>query len=469
MGRTYLAVDLGASGGRVISGCLKEGRLVLEEIHRFTNGMKKVDGSLCWDYGLIFSEILSGMKKYAGSGETPASIGIDTWGVDYVLTDGNGSVLGKTYGYRDSRTDGMDGAVEAIIPPEKLYERTGILKAAYNTIFQLMADRTSQPDVLERAQSLLMVPDYLNYLLTGVMKCEYTEASTTQLLKTGRPEWDMELIRMLGYPERIFLPIVSPGTRLGPLTKETAEKVGYQTDVVAVASHDTASAIAAIPAEEKDFIYISSGTWSMMGVMRDEPLSNEAVRMANFTNEAGYAGRICFHRNIMGLWMIQCLKKELGEGLSFGEICAMAEEEDDFPSRIDVNDHRYMAPANMSEEIKNDCREHGQPVPETLGQLAAVAYHSLAEYYAKSALELEKLTGKTYPTVLIVGGGSNASYLNRLTAKALGKRVISGLQEATATGNLLVQMIAAGELSSYEEAKAVIRNSFSFQTDQAQD
>ena len=354
--------------------------------------------------------------------------------------------------------------MEEVISPEDLYERTGILKASYNTIYQLMADKTFRNDVLEHAENLLMVPDYLNYLLTGKASCEYTEASTTQLLKTGRPEWDMDLIRMLGYPEKIFLPIVMPGTKVGSVKEELAQQIGFDLEVVSVASHDTASAIAAIPAEDRegDFLYISSGTWSMMGVMRDEPQSSEAARLANVTNEAGYAGKICFHKNIMGLWMIQCLRNELGSGMSFGEIAALAEEQENFPSRINVNDERYMAPDSVSEEIRKECRETSQKVPETIGELASVVYHSLADYYAQTAAQLEELTGKTYEEVLIVGGGSNASFLNRLTAEALNKKVTAGLQEATATGNLLVQMIASGELASYEEAKSVVRNSFSF-------
>ena len=464
MGNYYLAVDLGASGGRLIRGFLQDGKLILEEIHRFVNGMNQVDGSWCWDYGHICSEILTGLKKCAGLDGRPVSLGIDTWGVDYVLTDRDGQALGRTYGYRDTRNQGMDKKVEEVISPEELYERTGILKASYNTIYQLMADKTFRNDVLERAENLLMVPDYLNYLLTGKASCEYTEASTTQLLKTGRPEWDMDLIRMLGYPEKIFLPIVMPGTKVGSVKEEIAQQIGFDLEVVSVASHDTASAIAAIPAEDRegDFLYISSGTWSMMGVMRDEPQSSEAARLANVTNEAGYAGKICFHKNIMGLWMIQCLRNELGSGMSFGEIAALAEEQENFPSRINVNDERYMAPDSVSEEIRKECRETSQKVPETIGELASVVYHSLADYYAQTAAQLEELTGKTYEEVLIVGGGSNASFLNRLTAEALNKKVTAGLQEATATGNLLVQMIASGELASYEEAKSVVRNSFSF-------
>ena len=457
MGNYYLAVDLGASGGRVIGGCLKDGKLVLEEIHRFENGMTEVDGSLCWDYGRIFSEIRKGLKACAGREMKPLSLGIDTWGVDYVLLDADQNVLGKTYAYRDSRNQGMDAQVEKVISPEELYGRTGIQKASFNTIYQLTADRVYRPDKLQAARSLLMVPDYLNYLLTGKLCCEYTDASTTQLLKTGKSEWDLELIRMLGFPENIFLPLVQPGTVVGKLKEDLSEEIGFQVNVVTVASHDTASAIAAIPEQGDDYIYISSGTWSLMGVILDEPICTEESRKANLTNEGGYAGKICYLRNLMGLWMIQNLRKEMAPSLSYGEICALAETCEDFPSRIDVNDERYIAPANMAEEIRNDCREQGAPVPGTLGELSSVVYHSLAESYAKVAAELEQLTGRTYSKVMIVGGGSNATFLNRLTEEALGKTVITGLQEATATGNLIVQMLAFGEIKSYEEAKTIIR------------
>lgn len=453
----YLAVDLGASSGRVIGGYIKDGSLVLEELHRFENGMTREDGSLCWDYGHIFSEILKGLKICASHGIKPVSLGIDTWGVDYVLLDSDGHVLGKTYAYRDGRVAGMDERVNEILSPEELYQRTGLQKVSFNTIYQLMADRVYRPEHLQAARCLLMVPDYLNYLLTGKLCCEYTDASTTQLLKTGKSEWDLELIRMLGFPENIFLPLVQPGTVVGKLKEDLSEEIGFQVNVVTVASHDTASAIAAIPEQGDDYIYISSGTWSLMGVILDEPICTEESRKANLTNEGGYAGKICYLRNLMGLWMIQNLRKEMAPSLSYGEICALAETCEDFPSRIDVNDERYIAPANMAEEIRNDCREQGAPVPGTLGELSSVVYHSLAESYAKVAAELEQLTGRTYSKVMIVGGGSNATFLNRLTEEALGKTVITGLQEATATGNLIVQMLAFGEIKSYEEAKTIIR------------
>ena len=291
---------------------------------------------------------------------------------------------------------------------------------------------------------MLMVPDYLNYLLTGVMKCEYSEASTTQLLMKGKKEWDTELIRLLGFPERIFLPIVSPGTYVGELKDEIVRETGCSPKVIAAASHDTASAIAAIPQQENS-IYLSSGTWSLMGTLLDEPICTEESRLANFTNEAGYMDKICFHKNLAGMYMIQCIRKEDGNKPDYGKICRLAEECGDFPSRVDVNHPRFLAPENMTEEIRSCCRESGQQVPESLGELASVVYHSLAGSYAQTVQELEKLTGKNYDRIMIVGGGSSAEYLNRLTQETTNKKVVSGLKEATAIGNLMVQMAAAGE------------------------
>ena len=464
MNNYYLAVDLGASSGRVIGGYIEDGRLILEELHRFENGMTRVDGSLCWDYNHIFSEILKGLKICASRKEKPVSLGIDTWGVDYVLLDPDGLVLGKTYAYRDDRLAGMDKRVDEIISPGELYARTGLQKASFNTIYQLTADKAYRPDQLMAASSLLMVPDYLNYLLTGKQCCEYTEASTTQLLKTGKAAWDLDLIRMLGLPEGIFLPLVPPGTFVGQLKEDLAKEIGFQLKVVTVASHDTASAIAAIPEQGDDYIYISSGTWSLMGVSLDTPICTEESRKANLTNEGGYAGRICYLKNIMGLWMIQSVRHELDDAYSFAQLCDLAEEEKDFPSRVDVDDAAFLAPENMMEAIREMCRKTGQPVPETVGQISAVIYQSLSECYARTADEIEGITGQHYDAINIVGGGSNADYLNRLTAKKTGRTVYAGPGEATAIGNLAVQMIRDGVFGGLKEARKCIFDSFGVKT-----
>ncbi len=471
MGNTYLAIDIGASSGRHILGSVEDGKLVLREIHRFANGMEKKDGSLCWDYGHLYAEILEGIRKSRAA--APVSLGIDTWGVDYVLLDQENRPVNPTYGYRDHRTAGMDQNVYKIIPQEDLYARTGILKASYNTIYQLMADRINAPERLKGAKDLLMVPDYLNYLLTGVRANEYTEATTSQLMDPVTKNWDYELIRMLKFPEHIFGKIVMPGTGIGALTdqvlcetgnSEASSETAAASDrmhVIAVGSHDTASAVAAIPADDsEDYLYISSGTWSLMGVVREAPDCSQDAEAGNFTNEGGCSGKFCFHKNIMGLWMIQSLRHEYQDEYSFAQLCDLAEAAHDFPSRVDVNDDRFLAPDSMREALEDFCRETGQPVPETPGEYAAVIYQSLAACYAETAEEIEKLTGKQYQSIMIVGGGSNASYLNQLTAAASGKTVYAGIGEATSIGNIITQMISSGELRDYREAKQLIGKSF---------
>ncbi len=460
MSAYYLAVDIGASSGRLILGHLENGKMELEEVWRFENGMVKKDGELCWEFDRLYKEIIAGMKKCKEIGKIPVSMGVDTWGVDFVLLDKDDKVLGNTVGYRDHRTDGMDEEVYKIIPHEKLYARTGIQKAIFNTIYQLMAVKKKHPEYLEQAETLLHVPDYFHYLLTGKKTCEYTEATTGQLVSPTTMDWDYELMDMLGYPRKIFQKLIMPGTVIGGLSEEVRKEVGFDLQVVAPATHDTGSAVLAVPANDDDFIYISSGTWSLMGLERPTAdCSMESFRR-NLTNEGGYAGRFRYLKNIMGLWMIQSVRHEFGDKYSFAQICDMAEEAKDFPSRVDANADCFLSPDNMTEAVKDFCRRTGQQVPETLGELATVIYTSLAECYAKTAKELEEMTGRTYHRIHVVGGGSNAGYLNELTARATGKEVHAGPGEATAIGNITAQMLEAGEFTSIEEARTVIHESF---------
>ena len=464
----YAAVDIGASSGRLMLGWLENGEFRLEEIHRFENGMVKKDGELCWEHDRIFKEILAGMKKCRESGRIPVRIGVDTWGVDFVLLDQDGNMVGNAVGYRDHRTEGMDDEVYKSVSPEELYARTGIQKAIYNTVYQLMAVKKQHPEYLEKAETLLYTPDYFHYLLCGAKVNEYTEATTGQLINIETNEYDTELIRKLGYPERIFQKLVMPGTALGHLRPEIAEEVGFDTEVVVPCTHDTGSAVLAVPANDDDFIYISSGTWSLMGVERRIPDASPESLALNFTNEGGYDHRFRYLKNIMGLWMIQSVRHEVNDRYSFAEICDMAEEEKDFESRVEANDECFLSPENMTEEVCNYCRRTGQRVPENFGQLATVIYTSLAECYAKIARELEELTGRTYSRIHIVGGGSNADYLNRLTAKATGKEVHAGPGEGTAIGNIAAQMIRSGEFATVEEARENIHKSFGVKVYNAQ-
>ena len=352
MGNYFLAVDIGASSGRHILGSIQDGRIVIEEVYRFENGMAKKDGHLQWDVNHLAKEIVAGMCKCKEAGKIPVTMGIDTWGVDYVLLDGEGKIVGNTYGYRDGRTKGMDEEVYRHIPLERLYERNGIQKQIFNTVYQLMAAKAQEPEILAQAESLLMMPDYFNFVLTGVKKSEYTNATTGQLVHVKNNDWDWELMDILGLPKKIFNPLSMPGTIVGELKEEIAEKVGYQCKVMQIASHDTASAVLAVPSLEEECLYISSGTWSLLGTEIREPICTKESMEKNFTNEGGYDYRFRYLKNIMGLWMIQSVRHEFDDAYSFAEICRQAEEEKEFPSRVDVNDDCFLAPDNMTKEIQ---------------------------------------------------------------------------------------------------------------------
>ncbi len=460
MASYYLAVDIGASSGRHILGHLEDGKMILEEIYRFENGMDKQNGKLLWDTKRLFTEIVNGIKVCKKLNKIPYSMSIDTWAVDYVLLDENNNVLSDTYGYRDSRTVGMDEKVYKFISEERLYQRTGIQKQIFNTIYQLMAVETKEPEILEKADAFLMLPDYFQFLLTGNKVSEYTNGTSTQLVDPENKQWDKELIEQLGYPKNIFLPLSMPGTEIGDLKKEIYEQVGFNCKVVLCASHDTASAVMAMPLAHGSGLYISSGTWSLMGTELAQANCSEESRQGNFTNEGGYDYRFRYLKNIMGLWMIQSVRHELKDLYSFAELCDMAEGCKNFPSRVDVNDSVFLAPESMIEAIKDYCRRTEQPVPETTGEISTVIYQSLAECYGKTVKEIEKNTGEKYDCIHIIGGGSNAAYLNQLTANTTGKTVYAGPSEATAIGNIMAQMIQAKELQNLSEARKCVFNSF---------
>ena len=397
-----LAIDIGASSGRHILFRPESGNM--QEIYRFPNGMTEKNGHLCWDYDAIFAHILEGMRRCKELGEIPDSVGIDTWGVDFVLLDESDRAIGDFVGYRDSRTNGMDAEVSKIITPEALYRRTGIQKAAYNTIYQLMALKLQHQEQLGAAKTFLMTPDYLHWRLCGRKANEYTEASTSQLLNPYTRQWDHELIERLGFPKDMFCQVVLPGTILGELTPEVQRAAGFNCRVIAPATHDTASAVAAMPQCGKDTIFLSSGTWSLLGVERDAPDCSE------LENQYGFA-----------------------------ELCGLAEQAE-IASLVDCEDERFLAPKSMIAELQAACRESGQQVPQTPGELAAVVYRSLARCYGEAVRRLRADSGTDYRRLCVLGGGSNAGYLNRLTAEATGCTVILGPAEATAIGNAAVQM-----------------------------
>ena len=455
----HLAVDLGASSGRHILGWIEEGVLKTREIYRFQNGAKEVAGSLCWDTDYLLEQILKGLEACRTAGCIPATMAIDTWGVDFVLLDGDGQRLGQAVCYRDDRTDGVPEQVYEVVPEAELYARTGIGRQKYNTIFQLWAVRTQQPDLWARARRFLMAPDYLVYGLTGACNNEYTEASTTGLLDAEKGEWDWELLDRLSIPRSLFTPVAAPGTVAGSLRPEWRERLGFDVKVVLAASHDTASAVMAVPSKSEDTLYISSGTWSLMGIEKPGPLCTEECRADGFSNEGGFGGRIRLLKNIMGLWMVQSVRRQTGGVYSFDDLCGMARAAS-IPSVVDVCDDRFLAPADMAAEVAAACADSGQPVPKTLGETMAVIYQSLAAAYAETARQMEKMTGRHYPCIHIIGGGSQDAYLNELTARAAGRPVVAGPTEATAIGNLLAQLIAAGEVADLSEARDLVARSF---------
>lgn len=456
----FLAVDIGASSGRHILGHLENHQIILEEVYRFPNGAAQKQGRLTWDLQALTSHLIRGMAACKRLGKVPAALGIDTWGVDFVLLDKDSRLLDDAVSYRDSRTQGMDALVESLVPPEELYSVTGIQKQIFNTIYQLTAVKTAQPALLDRARRLLMVPDYLHYALTGRMVNEYTIASTTGLLNAAEKTWDKPLLRRLGLPEDLFLPPTAPGSVLGGLLPEVREQVGFDCQVILPASHDTGSAFLAVPAKDENAAYLSSGTWSLLGTELPSPITTRESWQANFSNEGGYAYRYRYLRNIMGLWMLQSLRRELGEEVTFPQLAEMARREVGFPSRVNVDDGGFLAPESMRAAVAGYCRRTGQRVPENGGETAACIYHSLAEEYARAIGQLGAMTGRRISALNIVGGGSRDGYLNELTARAAGVKVYAGPTEGTALGNLMVQMIAAGELKDLAEARAVERNSF---------
>ena len=451
----YLAVDIGASSGRHMLGWMENDKLHLEEIYRFPNGATEQNGALCWDGEALYSHLIAGLRACRDKGKIPSYMAIDTWGVDYALLDENGALIGSLTAYRDDRTVGMDDEVRRFVSDEELYRRTGIQKLSFNTVYQLMAHKLQKPDELARAKTFLMVPDYLNYRLTGKCAVEYTDASTTALLDVKTGDWDRGLLEKLGYPTDMFPPIQKPGTHLGTLRPEIASEIGFDLWLILPPSHDTASAVLALPTEREDAAYLSSGTWSLMGVERTEPANDEDSRRSNFTNEGGYDMRYRYLKNIMGLWMIQSVRRELGGQYGFGELSAMARDFGEPTCRVNVNDDAFLAPKSMIEAVKTACGRQME-LPEVL----AVIYYSLAEAYRDTLDELEARTGRKLGALYIIGGGSQDTYLNELTAKISGRQVFTGVVEATATGNLLCQMLATGVFAHCRAAREAVARSF---------
>lgn len=460
----YLAVDIGASSGRHIVGWVEDGRIRLKEVYRFENGISRKNGHLCWNADKLFEEVVNGMAACRAAGFVPTTMGIDTWAVDFVLLGAGKHRIGDAVAYRDERTNSIREKVEKIVPFRDLYARTGIQFQKFNTIYQLMALQTEMPQQLASASMFLMIPDYLNYLLTGVAANEYTNATTTALVNAESKEWDDELIKKLGLPRSIFQPLLTPGTVLGGLLSEIQEKVGFDCQVILPATHDTGSAFLAVPARDEFAVTLSSGTWSLLGVENAMPIATPASRADNFTNEGGYQYRFRFLKNIMGLWMIQSVRREQGERTGqkpdFPELIAAAQEAQHYMGKVDPDDARFLAPASMIAEVKTACVQNGYREPASTGEVMQCIYNSLSLDYKTTIERLQSHTGKTYTSLNIVGGGSQDGYLNQMTANVTGLTVFAGPTEGTALGNLMVQFIHNGDFENLQAARNAIKDSF---------
>ncbi len=465
MKKNFLGYDFGASSGRAMLGVFDGSKIEISEIHRFSNDPVMLNGRFVWDVQRLFYEMKQALLKVSRLGIKIDAIGIDTWGVDYGLLDKNGHLLGVPVNYRDARTDGVMEKAFEVVSKEDIFKATGLAFNQFNTLYQLYAMKLEGDPTLEMADKLLFMPDLLVYFLTGKIGTEYTVASTSQMLDPYTKDWNRDLLDKLGIPTKMLTEIEPAGTVRGTLLPEIARECGVdEIPVIAVGGHDTASAVAAVPAEEDDFAYLSSGTWSLLGAEIDKPLTSVEVMQANYTNEGGVMGDIRLLKNIMGLWLIQECKREWDrreDAVGFAELVLMAENAPAFKAIIDVDDPCFLAPGDMPARIQEYCRRTGQPVPEGRGEISRVIYESLALKYRWGIDRLEKdLLGKPIKVLHIVGGGSNNGMLNQFTADALGRPVIAGPSEGTVIGNLLVQAMAIGDIADMKALRKVVANSF---------
>lgn len=457
--KRILAFDFGASSGRAILGRLENGRIVCTEIHRFANDAVKLRGTLYWDFLRLFFEMKTGITKAVAAGGFDA-ICIDTWGVDFGLLNATGDLIQNPVHYRDTRTEKIADRVFSLVSREQLYARTGTQFSLINTLYQLMALKERDPELLGQAKTMLMMPDLFAYMLTGEIYEEETIASTSNLLDPVRRDWDYALIEKLGLPKEIFAPVKKAGEIYGYLSDELCAELGApKVPVIAVASHDTASAVAATPAEAEDFVYISCGTWSLFGSEISAPIINDTACRYNFTNEGGFAGKTRFLKNITGLWLIQESRRQYqreGTEVGFDTLEKEARAAEPFRSLIDPDDPVFAPPGDIPGRIREYCRQKGSPVPETRGQVMRTIYESLAHKYRTSLAELCDVTGKKFPRIHMVGGGIRDTFLCSLAADACGVEVAAGPVEATAYGAVAVACKALGVLKDLKEIRQVV-------------
>lgn len=458
--QTFLAFDLGATSGRAVIGNLADGRLTMEEIHRFPNSILEKEGKCYWDIHALFNELKRALIKCRERGIKPQSIGIDTWGVDFGYIAGDGSLLGLPRAYRDPYTNGIPEEFFKTMPREELYRRTGIQIMYFNSLYQLLGAKREGCKNLAAADKVLFMPDLLAYMLTGKMVCEYTEASTSQMIDPATKQFDKGLLEVAGIDSGLFLPVSMPGSKVGELTDELAAETGIgKIPVIAVAGHDTASAIAAIPAEDRDFAFISSGTWSLMGIECESPIINDESCHLNLTNEGGIEGTTCFLNNITGMWLLEeCRREWHGQGseYSYEEIMAMAVGTDPCRCLINPNDLVFTNPESMTTAIAEYCRMTGQPKPEGHAGIIRCIFDSLALCYRETLESIKKVAPHEIKRIHIIGGGSKNRLMSQLTANATALTVMAGPSEATAIGNCMIQAQAAGLAGDRWEMRKLI-------------
>jgi rhamnulokinase len=460
----FLAFDLGASSGRAILGTLENGKLTLTEVHRFINQMQYINGHYYWNIFSLFNELKTGLQKCIKDfGVQPQSIGVDTWGVDFVHLDENGMILSLPYAYRDSRTDTSMEDLFNVVPKKEVYLQTGIQFMQFNSLFQLFSMVKENSSVLKITDQILFMPDALNYLFSGSAKTEFSIASTSQMIKPGKCEWQTSLLEKAGIPLSVLGEIILPGTKIGELKPEIAEETGSeQIPVIAVAGHDTASAIVSVPAENGNFAYISSGTWSLMGIESPEPIISDQTAVMNFTNEGGVDGTTRFLKNIMGMWLIQECRRIWSKEVNYtwDEMVKMVEDAEPFKFLIDPDKSCFLNPADMPLTITENCLEPGAGKPATHPEMIRCIYDSLALKYRYTLDQIRKVSDRPIEKIHIIGGGANNHFLNQLTANVTGLPVVAGPAEATATGNILMQAKAMGLVGSLNEMRKVVRDSF---------
>jgi rhamnulokinase len=461
----FLAFDLGASSGRAILGILEDGKLELTEIHRFTNQMQWINGHYFWNIFSLFNELKAGLKKCIKEYSIqPASIGVDTWGVDFVHLNKEGLILSLPFAYRDSRTNTSMNDLFEVIPATEVYAHTGIQFMQFNSLFQLFSMVKDKSSLLDITDSILFMPDALNYLFTGIKKSEFSIASTSQMLIPGTCTWDNELVEKAGIPASILQEIVLPGTVLGTIQPEVARETGSQAvPVIAVAAHDTGSAIVSVPALENNFVYLSSGTWSIMGIESSRPIISEHTRQLNFTNEGGVEGTTRFLKNIMGMWLIQEVQRiweEEGTKYTWPQMVYLARNSEPFKFLINPDDPMFLNPRDMTQAVRDYCYQTAQGTPQSHGETIRCIYDSLALKYRFTLEQIREVSDQPIEVIHIIGGGANNDFLNQLTADATGLFVIAGPTEATAIGNILVQAKAMGYVGSVNEIRQIVSNSF---------